>query len=302
MSKHDHGHHHKASSNNIGLVFFLNFFFTIIEFIGGVLTGSTAIMADAVHDLGDTLSIGLAWGLSYLSKKHANDEFTYGFHRFSLLGALLNGIVLVIGSGWVLSEAIPKLLSPEMPHAQGMFWLAILGVTVNGYAAWKISGGKTLNERVLNWHLLEDVLGWVSVLIVSVVLLFWDWPILDPLLSIAFTLFILMNVIKNTLQTIKLFLQSVPDDQLLDEIRNKLNALEHVSAVHHIHLWSLDGEKHVLTAHLEIEDVIGIDEQKLIKEKIHQLLKDYSLSHTTIEFELPDEVCRDKSSFSSIPK
>jgi cobalt-zinc-cadmium efflux system protein len=295
MSDHNHDHHHQANSNNIGLVFFLNFFFTIIEFIGGVLTGSTAIMADAVHDLGDTLSIGLAWVLSRLSKKHANDEFTYGFHRFSLLGALINGMVLVIGSAWVLSEAIPKLLSPEMPHAQGMFWLAILGVTVNGYAAWKISGGKTLNERVLNWHLLEDVLGWVSVLIVSVILLFWDWPILDPLLSIAFTLFILMNVIKNTYQTIKLFLQSVPDDKLLDDIRNKLNALEHVSAVHHIHLWSLDGEKHVLTAHLEIDKMISIQEQKLIKDNVHDLLAKYSLAHTTIEFELPDETCRDNN-------
>ncbi|RKZ79579.1 MAG: cation transporter [Gammaproteobacteria bacterium] len=290
----NHSHHHEAISNNIGLVFFLNLSFTIIEFIGGVLTGSTAIMADAVHDLGDTLSIGLAWGLSRLSKQHANDEFTYGFHRFSLLGALINGIVLVMGSAWVLSEAIPKLLSPEMPHAQGMFWLAILGVTVNGYAAWKISGGKTLNERVLNWHLIEDVLGWFSILIVSIVLLFWEWPILDPLLSIAFTLFILMNVIKNTYQTIKLFLQSVPDNKLLDEIRDKLNALQHVSNVHHIHLWSLDGEKHVLTAHLEIDQMVCANEQKEIKENVHKALSDYSLSHTTIEFELPDELCRDK--------
>jgi cobalt-zinc-cadmium efflux system protein len=294
MSNHDHSHHHQANSNNIGLVFFLNFLFTIIEFIGGVLTGSTAIMADAVHDLGDTLSIGLAWVLSRLSKKHANDEFTYGFHRFSLLGALINGMVLVIGSAWVLSEAIPKLLSPEMPHAQGMFWLAILGVTVNGYAAWKISGGKTLNERVLNWHLLEDVLGWVSVLIVSVILLFWDWPILDPLLSIAFTLFILMNVIKNTYQTIKLFLQSVPDDKLLDDIRDKLKELQYVRNVHHIHLWSLDGEKHVLTAHLEIDQMISAYEQKQIKTNVHEILSEYSLSHTTIELELPDELCRDR--------
>jgi cobalt-zinc-cadmium efflux system protein len=290
----NHSHHYEETSNNIGLVFFLNLFFTIIEFIGGVLTGSTAIMADAVHDLGDTVSIGLAWALGRLSQQHANDEFTYGFHRFSLLGALMNGIVLVMGSAWVLSEAIPKLLSPEMPHAQGMFWLAILGVTVNGYAAWKISGGKTLNERVLNWHLLEDVLGWFSVLIVSIILLLWDWPILDPLLSIAFTLFILINVIKNTFQTIKLFLQSVPDDKLLDEIRNKLIALQHVSDVHHIHFWSLDGEKHVLTAHLEIDQIVSLNEQKEIKENVHKLLSDYPLSHTTIELELPDELCRDR--------
>jgi len=125
-----HNHQHDISSQRIGVVFFLNFFFTIIEFIGGILTNSTAIMADAVHDLGDTLSIGLAWYLSRLAKKHPTGEFTYGYYRFSLIGALINGVVLITGSVWVQSESIPKMLDPQMPHAQGMFWLAILGVTV----------------------------------------------------------------------------------------------------------------------------------------------------------------------------
>ena len=288
-----HNHQHDVSSDRIGVVFFLNFFFTIIEFIGGYLTNSTAIMADAVHDLGDTLSIGLAWLLSKLSKKNANDNYTYGYYRFSLLGALINGVVLIAGSAWVLLEAIPKLFEPEMPHAQGMFWLAILGVTVNGYAAWKISKGKTMNERILNWHLLEDVLGWVSVLIVSILLLFFDWPILDPLLSIVFTLFILINVLRNTRKTIKLFLQSTPDEKMLDEIRNKLTSIEHVDAIHYLHLWSLDGERNVLTAHLEIDQMISAGQQKQIKQQISERLADFSLAHTTIEFELPEESCRD---------
>jgi len=290
---HAHNHQHDVSSNRIGVVFFLNFFFTIIEFIGGYLTNSTAIMADAVHDLGDTLSIGLSWVLNKLSKKNANDHYTYGYHRFSLLGALINGVVLIAGSAWVLSEAIPKLFEPEMPHAQGMFWLAILGVTVNGYAAWKISQGKTMNERILNWHLLEDVLGWVSVLIVSILLLFFDWPILDPLLSIVFTLFILMNVIRNTRSTIKIFLQSSPDKKLLENIRSSLASLEHVSAIHYLHLWSLDGERNVLTAHLKIDQMISANEQKQIKQQVSEQLAEFSLAHTTIEFELPEENCRD---------
>lgn len=289
----DHNHQHDVTSDRIGVVFFLNFFFTIIEFIGGMLTNSTAIMADAVHDLGDTLSIGLAWLLNKLSKKNANDNYTYGYYRFSLLGALINGLVLVAGSAWVLSEAIPKLFEPEMPHAQGMFWLAILGVTVNGYAAWKISHGKTMNERILNWHLLEDVLGWVSVLIVSILLLFFDWPILDPLLSIAFTLFILINVLRNTRSTIKLFLQSTPDKKMLNDICNKLSSIEHVNEIHHLHLWSLDGERNVLTAHLEIDQMISAIQQKQIKQQISERLADFSLAHTTIEFELPEESCRD---------
>ncbi len=288
-----HYHQHDVSSERIGVVFFLNFFFTIIEFIGGFLTGSTAIMADAVHDLGDTLSIGLAWFLNRLGNKHPNDEFTYGYHRFSLLGALINGMVLIAGSVWVMSEALPKLLEPEMPHAQGMFWLAILGVSVNGYAAWKISKGKTLNERILNWHLMEDVLGWVSVLVVSILLLFFDWPILDPLLSILFTLYILMNVVKTTRQTMKLFLQSSPDEQTLNDIRRRLTSLEHVKAVHHMHLWSLDGERHVLTAHLEIDQAVSVSGQLALKKEVKEQLAGFSLLHTTIEFEMPDETCRD---------
>ncbi len=293
MAAHNHHHHHDVSSERIRVAFFLNFVFTIIEFIGGMLTNSTAIMADAVHDLGDTLSIGLAWLLSKISIKHPDDAFTYGYYRFSLLGALINGMVLIIGSIWVLSMALPRLLEPEMPHAQGMFWLAILGVAVNGFAAWKMSKGKTLNERVLNWHLLEDVLGWVAVLLVSIVLTFYDWPILDPVLSIAFTLFILVNVLKNTYQTIKIFLQSVPDNEMLDEIRHKLTSLDHINAVHYLHLWSLDGERHVLTAHLEIDHMISANDQKLIKQEITKRLAHFSLAHTTIEFELPDEACRD---------
>lgn len=288
-----HNHQHDSNSGRIGTVFFLNFFFTIIEFVGGMLTNSTAIMADAVHDLGDTLSIGLAWLLDRLSNKNPNDEFTYGYHRFSLIGALINGLILISGSAWVLSEAIPKLLNPQMPHVQGMFWLAILGVTINGVAAWKISKGRTLNERVLNWHLMEDVLGWVSVLVVSILLLFFDWPILDPLLSVVFTLYILLNVIKTTSKTVYIFMQSAPDNKMLDAVRNRLNSLEHVNAVHHLHLWSLDGEKHVLTAHLEIDRMISANEQMIIKQEVSNQLADFPLAHTTIEFEMPEEACRD---------
>jgi len=289
---HNHQHNHNVSER-IGQAFFLNFVFTIIEFIGGWLTNSTAIMADAIHDLGDTLSIGLAWLLSKLSNKTANQNYTYGYLRFSLLGALINGGILIIGSVWILWEAIPRLFEPEMPYAPGMLWLAILGVAVNGYAAYKLSQGKTLNERVLNLHLLEDVLGWVAVLIVSIVLMFVEWPILDPLLSIAFTLFILKNVAKTTLDTVKLFLQAVPNEPLRKEVTEKLISLEHVVNVHHLHLWSLDGEHHVLTAHLVLDTTLSMELQKKIKKLVDTGLSQYNFKHTTIEFEQPDEICRD---------
>ena len=287
---HDHSH---DASGRIGWAFFLNVSFTIIEFIGGWLTNSTAIMADAVHDLGDSLSIGLSWLLSRLSGRKADGVFTYGYHRFSLLGALINGVVLIAGSLWILSEAVPRLANPTMPHAVGMFWLAILGVVVNGYAAYKLSHGKTLNERVLNLHLLEDVLGWVAVLIVAIVLLFVDWPIIDPLLSIAFTLFILINVVRNIVTTVSLLMQATPDKALHDQVVSEMLSMEPVSGVHHLHLWSLDGEHHVLTAHLELSRSVDAREYLDLKTEVEKRLSEHDFVHSTIEFEFPEELCRD---------
>lgn len=291
---HDHSQAHSRDNNNrIGWTFFLNVSFTIIEFIGGWLTNSTAIMADAVHDLGDSLSIGFAWILSRFSNKKAPDKYSYGYRRLTLFGALVNGIVLVIGSIWVLFEAIPRLTNPEMPVVEGMLGLAILGVAVNGYAVFKLKAGETLNEKVLTWHLLEDVLGWVAVLIVSIVLFFVQLPILDPLLSIGFTLFILFNVVKNLKTTLALFLQAVPSQKAQDNIKNSLLELNEIEGIHHMHFWSLDGESHVLTAHLELSRNLNVNKLIALKRTIAIKLSKYHLSHTTIELEFPDEFCRD---------
>lgn len=289
-------HHHEQgeSQSRIGWAFFLNLGFTVIEFVGGVLTNSTAIMADAVHDLGDSLSIGFAWVLAHLSGREASEAFTYGYRRFSLLGSLTNGLILVAGSIWVMAHAIPRLFEPEMPVTEGMFALAVFGIAVNGFAAYKLSHGKTLNERVLNWHLLEDVLGWVAVLVVSVVLMFADWPILDPLLSIGFTLFILVNVVRTLWQTVRLFLQETPSEEVRQTIEQELRRLPEVTNVHHLHFWSLDGEHHVLTAHVVVERVEGIQQLRDTKERISNTLARYELAHTTVEVELAGEPCRDQ--------
>ncbi|WP_373089637.1 cation diffusion facilitator family transporter [Zhongshania sp.] len=288
-----HDHHHHSASERIGCAFALNFGFTIIEFIGGYLTNSTAIMADAVHDLGDSLAIGSAWVLNKISGKEASHHYSYGYRRFSLLGALINGVVLVLGAMWILSEAVPRLAHPEMPNATGMLGLAILGVAVNGYAAYKLSKGKTLNERMLNWHLLEDVLGWVAILVLSLVLMVVELPILDPLLSIGFTLFILFNVVKTLIETLRLFLQATPDRELRSQIQDELLAIDYVSDIHHLHLWSLDGEHHVLTAHLILNQHYAQPELVSLKADIATAMAKYDLSHTTIELEFPDEYCRD---------
>jgi cobalt-zinc-cadmium efflux system protein len=310
MHNHSHGHSHQphgsdphvsgphgsgsSASKRIGWAFFLNVMFTIIEFIGGWLTNSTAIMADAVHDLGDSLSIGTAWVLNKISDKEANSTFSYGFKRFSLLGALINGLVLTVGSIWILFEAIPRLAAPEMPQAEGMLLLSIFGIAVNGFAAYKLSDGDSLNERVLNWHLLEDVLGWVAVLIVSIVLMFKPWPILDPILSIGFTLFILFNVARNLKETIFLFLQATPDEAQVKEVRNLLLSKPEVSEIHHFHIWSLDGANSVMTVHLVLAGELSVAQIKNLKQQLQESLATFEFVHTTIELEFADEQCRDK--------
>lgn len=290
---HDHTHDSNLSSKRIGWAFALNVGFTIIEFVGGILTNSTAIMADAVHDLGDSLSIGSAWLLSWLAKKKPDETFTYGYKRLSLFGALINGIVLIGGSVWVLFQAIPRLFDPVMPAVNGMFALAILGVVVNGFAAYKLSEGRTLNERVLNWHLLEDVLGWIAVLIVSITLMFVEIAILDSALAIGFTLYILFNVVKNTITTVKMFFQAVPEKGLIEQVRNQLKQLDSVVSIHHEHAWSLDGDSTVYTAHLLMNSPMDSAAQLQAKAQIAKILDQFNFLHTTIELEFPEENCRD---------
>ncbi|AWB67897.1 cation transporter [Saccharobesus litoralis] len=290
---HNHSHHDEGASKRIGWAFFLNLIFTIVEFIGGWLTNSTAIMADAIHDLGDSISIGTSWVLNKLSNKPASNRFSYGYKRFSLLGALINGLVLTVGSIFILIEAIPRLVNPEMPQVEGMLLLAIFGMVVNGYAAHKLSHGKTLNERVLNWHLLEDVLGWVAIFVVSIILMFVDWPILDPILSICFTLFILFNVLRALKSTLMLFLQATPDIELIESIKSRMLSKDIVGEVHHLHIWSLDGENNVLTAHIVLNTEISNEELKAYKLELLNELEEFDFAHTTIEIELLDEQCRD---------
>ena len=237
---HHHDHHHH-SSNNIKVAFFLNFAFTILEIIGGLYVNSIAIISDAIHDLGDTISLGTSWYLEEKSYKKSNKKFSFGYKRFSLLGALINSVILIIGSLYVINEAVGRILEPEHTDAMGMIFFAVIGVLVNGYAAWKLSGGKTMNEKVASWHLLEDVLGWVAVLVVAIILNFKDIHYLDPALSLLITAYILWNVIIRLKQTLFIFLQGVPEELDINEIESKILNIDFVNSIHHMHIWSLEG-------------------------------------------------------------
>jgi len=289
-TKHHHQHHH-SDVKNIKVAFFLNVTFTIVEIIGGFFTNSIAILSDAVHDLGDSLSLGMAWYFQKKAKKGSDKLFSYGYKRFSLLGAIINSIVLIVGSIFILTEAIPRLFHPEQAEVKGMFLLAILGLIVNGAAVLRLKKGHSINEKVVSLHLLEDVLGWAAILVGSIVMFFFDLPIIDPIMSVFIAIFVLNNVYKNIKQTLHIILQGIPEKLDISLITNHIEQLDGVQNVHDLHVWSVDGNYNVLTLHVVLSEKLEMEKLAQLKVAIRQKLEQNGIQHVTIEFETLNEKC-----------
>lgn len=290
---HHHHHHHHGGQGNILLAFVLNLFFCIIEFVGGILTGSIAILSDALHDLGDALALGIAWRLEKLSGKGRDERFSYGYKRFSLLGALMLSVILLVGSFFVIKEAIIRLWSPGEPHPQGMMLLAVLGLLINGIAAWRMSGSSSLSDRSIRLHLMEDVLGWLAVLVVSVVMHFVYLPILDPLLSLGITAWILYNVYFNLRDTLRIFLQAIPEDVCSKDFCREVSALEGVISLHDLHIWTLNGSDHIASVHIVYCPTTHASGESLaeLKCRIRELASAHGLAHITLELDPEGSSC-----------
>ena len=291
MGSHHYHHNSENEARNISFAFFLNLAFTIIEIIGGILTNSVAILANALHDLGDSLSLGLAWYFQRLSNRGRDEKFSYGYKRFSILAALINSLILVVGSVFILFETIPRLINPEVVDAKNMIFLSILGVIVNGAAFIRLRSGVTLNEKVVSLHILEDVLGWIAVLVGSVIMYYTSFHILDPMLSIGIAAFILFNVYKNIRSVLKIFLQAIPDNIEQSALKQYFSGLDEIAAYHDLHLWSMDGNYHILTVHLVLRKELSSEAISTLKRQIRHELDRMGFSHVTMEFEYPSEKC-----------
>lgn len=285
---------HQKSTKNIKLAFFLNMGFTIIEFIGGYLTNSIAIMSDALHDLGDSFSLAFAWGLENISNKKKSESFTFGFKRFSLLGALINSIVLLTGSIYILMESISRIQSPQSVNPEGMLYLSILGIAVNGIAVFKTRSGKSLNERIVSVHLLEDVLGWVAVFITSIIMLYIEAPILDPILSVLIASYILWNVFRNLNETLRIFLQASPSNISIKNIEHLILEIPEINDIHKTQVWSLDGENHILNTHIVFGKTSTANQIQKVKLAVKSILRENGISNSTLEIEFDDETCSSK--------
>lgn len=275
----------KNSTKNIFIAFILNLFFSIFELIGGILTNSVSIMADSVHDLGDAISILISLILEKISNKKPNKDYTFGYLRYSTFGALITCTILLVGSIIVIISAIKRLINPVEVNYDGMLILSIIGIIVNLIATKVTHNTNNLNEKVVSLHMLEDVLGWCCVFIGSIIIRFTDLHIIDPILSIAVSLFILINVLKKYKNIFEILLEKKPNKIDIEEIKTHLSHIEEVKDVHHLHIWTIDGINNYITLHILIEDNILSKNLEIIKKKINDELKEHRINHSTIEFE-----------------
>lgn len=282
MSVHDHTTDLK--SKNILFAVILNVGFTIFEIIGGLLTNSVAILSDALHDLGDSISLIASYFAEREVEKRPTDaKRTFGYARLSLFSGVLNAVVLIVGSVFILYEAVQRLFTPESVHATGMIFIAIVGVVVNGIGFARLQTGKSANERILSWHLLEDVVGWVAVLIGAIIIYFTDFYLIDPILTIGYTIFILWGVWGSLREVGNLLMEGVPKDINIDTLIDDLTALPHVEKVYHVHVWSLDGATNLFTGHVVTSALP--ESWKDIRETVKKALQEKNIEHATIEIE-----------------
>ena len=269
-----------SSKTSIWLAFFLNLSYAIVEFIAGGIFGSSAVLADSVHDLGDAIAIGISALLETISNREEDRQYTLGYKRFSLLGAMLTAVILMIGSVLVILENVTKIVHPQPVNENGILWLGIIAVVINVLASLVVRKGKTKNESILSLHFLEDTLGWLAVILMAIILRFTDWYILDPLLSLVISFFILSKAIPRFWSTLKIFLDAVPEGVDIEQVKSDLEQLEHVSSVNQLNLWTMDGLEKNAIVHVCLKE---IEQMETCKEFIRNLLKDCGFQNITIE-------------------
>ena len=279
----DTHHHHKKAGENLAFVFFINLAFNIVVIVAALATNSMAILADFIHDASDTISIALAWFLEHVAQRDSTDKYSYGYQRFSILGAVIISIFVIIMAFVILSEAIPRLFAPEGVDAGGMLAVAIVGIVFKFVSVYRLHKGETYNEKAIFFHQLGDIFEWVAILILSLVLMFWDGAqYLDPFVSIGIALWLIFNLGRNLYKSIEVLLQKTPDYFDVEEFRQSIENIDGVNAIDDFHIWSLDGIDSVMTLKVDVDFGKDVGE---IKKEIYAISKKYHVVDITIELE-----------------
>ena len=276
------------SRKNIFIAFILNLCFAIFEFIGGSICGSVAIISDSLHDAGDAMSIGISYFMERKSEKKPDSKYTFGYGRYSVIGSVITLSILIFGGIAVIANAIERIIFPMPINYDYMLIFAIFGVVINLLAVKLTHGDGSLNQRAVNLHMLEDCLGWIVVLAGAIIMKFTDIAIIDPIMSIGVAVFILISSIKAIRESVGVLLERVPKNTCTEHIKEHLLEIDGVIDVHHIHAWSLDGERSIATLHAKISG-----NAHDIKEKIKNELSRFGVAHSTVEIEYESEECHD---------
>ena len=279
----DTHHHHKKAGQNLAFVFFMNLVFNIIVIVAGLATNSMAILADCIHDVSDTISIAVAWIMEKVAQKDSSDKYSYGYQRFSILGAVIISIFVIIMALVILNEAIPRLFAPEEVDAGGMLLLAVVGLIFKSISVYRLHKGETFNERAILFHQLGDIFEWLAILILGIVLMFWEGAsYLDPFVSIGIALWLIFNLGRNLYKSVCVLLQKTPDFFDVDEFKTGVLNIPDVNAIDDFHVWSLDGIDSVLTLKVAIDNW---QRQEEIKKEIYDVASKYHIVDITIEFD-----------------
>ncbi len=290
-SHHTHHHSHSSSEKNISTAFFLNLFFVFIEIAGGIITNSFAIISDAIHDLGDCGAIGLAFFFEKFSRKKPDKKYTYGYKRYSLLSAIITSLILVIGSVAIIFGSIQRFKNPEEIKSLPMLIIAVFGVLINGIAAFKTSHGSGANEKAINLHMLEDVFGWIAVLIGSIFIHLFQWYFIDTLLSLVISAFLLFHSAKNILYTVSILLEKTPYDFNFEDYEAEISKIPGVENVHHIHVWSLDDETILATIHITLSKDFFPEKYSEVQKSVIEASKNLGINHITLQIDIENSCC-----------
>ncbi len=276
------------SQKRILTAFVLNLIFAVFEFIGGTITGSVAIISDSVHDLGDSVSIGISYILEKKSKKEPDDKYTFGYGRYSVLGSLIMMVILIVGSIFVIIHSFDRIVHPVEIDYNGMILFAVFGMGVNLVATIATRGDGSLNQQAVSLHMFEDVLGWGVVLLGAILMKFTDITYIDPIMSIGVAIFLLVHAFKHFKEICDIFFEKTPDEIDINEIKSHISEIDGVEDVHHFHVRTLDGFNHIATLHVVVNG-----NPAEIKKAVKEELKEHGITHTTIETETPEENCED---------
>ena len=280
----------KKSFENIKIAFLFNLTFSLLEGLGGILTNSISILSNAIHDFCDSFSIGISFLLEKKNKINSDKINTYNYLKYSLLGAIVTSVVLIFGSGIIIFNSIPRLINPDEVNHDAMIIFAIFGIIINGYAAYKTSKSIKYKEKSINLHMLEDVFGWILILVGSIIIKIFGLIIIDPIMSILLGLFILLHVYRNLKDIFDIIMEKVPKDIDIEKIKKDLKMqYNFIEDINHVHVWSVDGVNNCISAHILINKCITINQINEFKNSVKLFLKDKNIIYSTIEIEYDND-------------